>query len=107
MKKVKIDSKGCVNSSDRVEWAEGQDEIVEKFREVYESLYKSKLQTLIGPDSLAEVDKITGDVVKKAATLMKSGKSDVSGAFTSDLLLNGPDSLFDSLAAIFRSSLVQ
>ena len=92
MKKVKIDGKGSVNLPDRVEGAEGQDEIVEKFREVYESLYnsaefeeavkliKSKLKTVIGPDSLDEVCKITGDVVKKAATLMKPGKSDVSGA---------------------------
>ena len=37
---------------------------------------------------------------------MKPGKSDVSGAFTSDVLLHAPDSLFNSLAAVFRSSLV-
>ena len=87
MKIVKIDSKGCVNLPDTVEGAEGQDEIIEKFREVYESLYnsaeseeavkviKNKLETLIGTDSLAEVYKITGDVVKKAATLMKLSRT--------------------------------
>ena len=37
---------------------------------------------------------------------MKAGKIDVSGSFSSDILLYGPDKLFDYLAAIFRSFLV-
>ena len=70
--------------------AEGEQEIVEKFREVYSALYnsastapevqiiKDQLQVLIKQDSLEEVNKITGDVVKEAAGLMKSGKADMS-----------------------------
>ena len=34
---------------------------------------------------------------------MKSAKSDVSGVFTSDILLNSPDVLFEKMAAVFRS----
>ena len=37
---------------------------------------------------------------------MKAGKVDVTGSFSSDLLLHGPDTLFEYLAAIFRSFLV-
>ena len=37
---------------------------------------------------------------------MKPGKADVTGSFTSDVLLNAPDSLFESLAGIFRSFLL-
>jgi hypothetical protein len=34
---------------------------------------------------------------------MKARKSDVSGCYTSDALLNAPDILFEQLAIIFRS----
>ena len=37
---------------------------------------------------------------------MKPGKSDVTGSYTSDLLLHGPDTLFEFLAGMFRSSFV-
>ena len=37
---------------------------------------------------------------------MKPGKTDVTGSFTSDVLLHGPDALFDNLAGIFRSFLI-
>ena len=37
---------------------------------------------------------------------MKPGKADVTGSFTSDVLLHGPDILFDFLASIFKSFLV-
>ena len=52
-----------------------------------------------------EVNKITGGVVKSAATKMKGGKSDVSGSFTSDVILHAPDSFFEVIAAVFRSFL--
>ena len=38
--------------------------------------------------------------------LEKPGKTDVTGSFTSDVLLHGPDALFDNLAGIFTSFLV-
>ena len=117
MKKIRGNNKGNENLPDNVEGAEGQEEVVEKFREVYETLYnsaessasvqliKERLANTIGPESLLEVNKVTGEMVKKAATRIKPGKSDVSGAYTSDVLLHAPDSLFDKLAIIFRSFL--
>ena len=56
-------------------------------------------------DAVAEVNKVTGDIVKEAVCRMKPQKSDVSGCYSSDALLNGPDSLFDCLASIIRSFL--
>ena len=44
--------------------------------------------------------------MKKACGRIKPGKIDVTGAYSSDVFLNAPDSLFDLLAAIFRSYLV-
>ena len=52
---------------------------------------------------MQEVNKITGKSVKEAALLMKVGKADVSGGFSSDAILNGPDILFENLASVFRS----
>ena len=82
-----------------IEGKTSDDEIVKKFKEVYGELYnssesddamtiiKSKLKELINEDSLSEVNKITGKVVKMACSKMKSGKSDVSVSFTIDVLL--------------------
>ena len=99
-------------------FSKGKEAVSEKFKEVYEALYnsaesveemvsiKKKLSNIIGVGSIAEVSRVTGTIVKEACARMKPGKADVTGAFTSDILLNGPDSLFDSLAAVFRSFLV-
>ena len=46
---------------------------------------------------------LTGAKVKEAVNLMKSGKSDVSGAFTSEAIIHAPDILYDQIAMIFRS----
>ena len=85
MKKVRSGGVGADELPDNVAGAEGEQEIVEKFREVYSALYnsastapevqiiKDQLKVLIKQDSMAEVDKITGDVVKEAAGLMKTG----------------------------------
>ena len=96
----------------------GFDNILEQFRVVYESLYNSAgtedamqeikelLQQNITNSSIREVEKITGQVVKDACTLMKPGKTDVTEGFTSDIFLHAPDLLFEQLAAVFRSYLV-
>ena len=44
--------------------------------------------------------------MKEAVSLLKPRKMDVSGGFTSDALLNGPDILFEQLVSIFRSWLL-
>ena len=68
---------------------------------------KNKLKNLIsGDNSLPEINNITSKVVKEACSRLKSGKSDFSGSFTSEVLLHGPPELFDHLAALFRSFLV-
>ena len=101
-----------------LEGKSSEDEIVKKFKEVYEDLYNSsesveamrelklKLKEMINEDAINEVNKITGNKVKLACSKMKPGKSDVSGSYTSDILLNAPDVVFNHLAAIFRSFLV-
>ena len=102
---------------DNVGNANGEEEIVEKFKEVYSSLYSSsgsepqmqllsqEVNNLISKQSNSEVARITGQIVKEAALSMKPGKGDVSGGFTSDAIRHGPDILFDHLAAVFRSFL--
>ena len=67
------------------------DDILDKFKEVYETLYnsaetgdtmnliKDRLKVDIGQESLSEVSKVTAAVVQKACAKMKPGKCDVSG----------------------------
>ena len=50
--------------------------------------------------------KITGDTVKVAACRLKPGKGDVSGSFSSDMILHSPDLFFDIIASVFRSWLI-
>ena len=121
IKEMKYISRGSGSQEDlpeHVAGADGQDEIVEKFREVYQTLYnsaesftevleiKSKLAQLVTAESVFEVMKITGEKVKEAASLMKGGKADVSEGFTSDAILNVPDILFHQLASVYRSWLI-
>ena len=49
---------------------------------------------------------MTGQAVKEAACRMKSNKSDISGSYTSEAILNAPDIFFDHLAKVYRSWLV-
>ena len=119
-KKIRQGVRTCADLPDRVAEADGEEEIVSKFRfrEVYGSLYQSwsseeemltikqKLAGLIKSEqeeSITEVVKLTGQEVKKAVSKMKVAKADVSGAFSSDALLHAPDSLFDNLALIYRN----
>ena len=115
MRKVKRGCDVVTELPDIVSGVEGEENIVERFRAVYSTLYnsastagevdiiKEKLGTLINGNSMEEVRKITGIKVKEAAELLKPGKGDLSEGFSSDALLNGPDILFDKLAAVFQS----
>ena len=95
------------------------DTILERFKECYEELYNSAESTealnalkeqisenVCGEESLLEVCKITGEIVKQAACKMKPGKGDVSGGYSSDAILNAPDIFFDQLAMVYRSWLL-
>ena len=66
-------------------------------------LVKEKLRDLINQDSIQDIMRITGESVKEAAGLMKAGKVDISEGYSSDAILQGPDLLFEQLAAVFRS----
>ena len=59
---------------------------------------------VIGQNS--DYDRIASEVVKKACERLKPGKSDVSESYQSDVFLHAPDTMFDALAAVFRSFLV-
>ena len=103
---------------DTVAGAQGEEEIVDKFRIVYETLYNSadtqaemadllnQVNRMIDNNSVQEVTKINGSKVKEAAGLLKANKGDVSGGFTSDAILNAPDILFEQLAKVFQSWLI-
>ena len=115
MKSVK-GGKSCHSElPDNVAGGNGEEEIVEKFKDVYSALYNSaesntdmsdllvKVTGLIKDDSVGEIKKVTGAKVKEAVGLLKPRKGDVSGGFTSDTLINAPDITFDQLALIFQS----
>ena len=118
MKRIRGGQDSMANLPDTVAGANGQEEIVEKFRDVYSALYNSsdseremsalliRVSSHIQEDSVNEVDKVTGSIVKEAVKQMRPRKADVSGGFTSDSLLNAPDILFDHLALVFRSFLL-
>jgi hypothetical protein len=69
-------------------------------------LVRKWIRSLIGASSLEEANKVTGSVVKEAAKLMKAGKSDVSGGFASDVILDAPDLMFDHLASYLFSEVM-
>ena len=104
---------------DCVEGANGEEEVVGKFREVYSNLYNSwgseddmlgikrQVADLVNSENSAgEILSLTGQVVKNAAMKMKPAKADVSESFTSEAVLHAPDSFFDLLALVFRSWMV-
>ena len=118
MKKIKGGKKVSGDLPECVGGVNGEEKVVEAFKDVYYNLYNSsstseqmvELQQLLQGDisetCSEHVDKITGPVVKKAACNLKPGKSDVTESFTSDAILNAPDNLFNLLALVFRSWLV-
>jgi hypothetical protein len=98
--------------------ANGEEEVCDKFKDVYKQLYnaadssmemltvKERVKANIKQKQAEEVQKVTGEIVKLAASGMKKGKADVSGSYTSDAIKNAPDDLYDHLAAVYRSWLV-
>ena len=64
-----------------------------------------ELRTKLGEAGVfsCDVDNITPDVVKKAVMNLKQGKTDVSGDYCSDALLNAPDNLFGSLSTLYQT----
>ena len=90
MKVIKTGKKGGQDLPDNVAGADGE----------------LQLAGLIRADDICEVMKITGAKVKEAAGLMKAGKSDGTGGFTSYAILNVPDQFYECLACVYRSWLI-
>ena len=116
MKSARGGKGGQADLPETVAGANGQEEIVNKFREVYSTLYNSaeseaewaellaRMSTMIQDDSVGEVGKVTEVTkVKEPLGLLKPKKTDVSGGFTSDGKLHDPDILFDQLASISQA----
>ena len=118
MKRVMGSKKTAQNLPDCLEGAEGQAEVIEKFRDLYSELYNScntdeevgklleGLKTQIDCRAEGEVEKVTAAVVRQACARMKSGRNDVTNSYSSDVFLHAPVALHEHLASIFRSFLV-
>ena len=115
MRRVKSGKGEMEELAETVDGATGQENVANQFKQVFDSLYNSadskaemevlqkKIRELIGKEnSRAEVEKITPEVVKKAAMMMKKHKMDVSQGFSSDALFHAPDRLFGLLANVFK-----
>ena len=67
---------------------------------------KDSVEASISQESESEVNKVTAESVKTAVAIMKKGKCNVSGSFTTDAIKNAPDSFYELLASVYRSWLV-
>ena len=86
MKNIRKGGKSSADLPDNVAGANGEEEIVEKFRLVYSGLYNSasteeemkilheKVNRLITPESVQQVARVTGHIVKEAVCSMKPRK---------------------------------
>ena len=115
LKRVKSGKGEVDDLASMVDGVSGDTNVANKFKEVFEALYNSAgsqagmeavqariKELLVKEDSKSEVEKVTTEVVKQAALMMKPHKMDVSQGFSSDALLHAPDVLFELLALIFR-----
>ena len=66
----------------------------------------SKVEDSVSQEDEDQERKVKAEAVKTAVLLMKKGKCDVSGSFTTDAIKDAPDSFFEHLAAVYRSWLV-
>ena len=117
MKKLR-GAKQRLDLPENVAGANGEAEVCQKFKTVYENLYNSapsveetgrlkvQIETNIKQEDIIEVQRVTAGAVKHAAALMKKGKVDVSRSYGSDAIRHAPDRLYELLAAVFRSWLV-
>ena len=92
--------------------------IEEHFSSIYKNLYNSvedrpavdelysRVGKMIDNKSIADVEKVTPDVVKEAVGRLNTNKTDPVFEFTSDFIKNSPDILFKHLSIIIKSFLV-
>ena len=119
MRRVKTGKAKLDEKAEMVDEVTGETEVANKFAEIFSALYNSseskegmeelhdRIRTLLRTENnRAEVNMITGEVVKTAATRMKAHKMDVSQGFSSEALQHAPDLLFQLLALVFQDWLI-
>ena len=101
--------------TDTVDGITGQQGVANQFGAVYSALYNSagstenmkeiqdQIRRLLPEENCqSETEKITADIVKKAAGRMKTHKMDISQGFTSDCFLHAPDIFFNLILLVFQ-----
>ena len=106
------------NCSSRIDGEVGAKNIANKFADIYSQLYNThehgpeleqlseKINAGVGTCSLAHVNRITPQLVKKALGSMKNSKNDSIFDFQSDCLINGPDALVNHLTNILKAFVI-
>jgi hypothetical protein len=115
MKSIKSGKGKMDELAETVDGVTGEQEVAGRFREIFATLYscsgsqeelavlEDRIRQLVQTeDSKEEIAKVTPEVVKQAAAMMKSHKMDVSQGFSSDALLHAPDLLFSLLSLVFQ-----
>jgi hypothetical protein len=74
-------------------------------REAVDELYAT-VESLIDTKSIADVERVTPDVVKEAVSRLNCNKTDPVFSFTSDFFKNSPEILFSHLSIIIKSFLL-
>ena len=94
------------------------DDIPEHFGQIYRNLYNSaedgeklievqaRVESEVSIKHLDQVDKITPQLMRKAANKLKSSKADPMYTFSSDCFRNGCDLLYEHLALIMKSCVI-
>ena len=113
IKAMRKTKKVVANSIDGV-----NENISEHFKDIYSDLFNSVedaenmakvseiIENKVKSTDVADIEKVTPDVVKKATARLKAGKSDSVYIFTSDCIKVDSEHLAVLLAAIFKSFLV-
>ena len=95
-----------------------QENIEEHFRNKYQKLYNSaddssellrvqiETENLVDKASIADVERVTPEIVKQAVRKLKPGKSDPVFSFSTDCFKNATDPLFVMLSTIIQSCLI-
>ena len=95
-----------------------RDDIPGHFKGIYSKLYNThddqaniaaigaEIDKKITFNQLADVDKVTPETVKKAASHLNNNKSDPTFSFSSDCVKNGPDLLYTHLSVALKSFLI-
>ena len=111
IKQFRGKSKVC---SSTIDGEVGSENIAEHFANIYSELYSrvklddefeklaEEINGKVGPDSMFDVEQVNDNLVKEALKKMKAGKSDALFQFSSDCIVNGPESLIPHLTNLIR-----